>query len=74
MIEPQNLGLVVQVGSSCAGEHRFFVPEVIAIPEEGQVFIPIVCTACGLFRERCITVGPKGSQIRLLKEEHKDKS
>lgn len=71
MIKSENLQLIVAGG--CNGEHRFFVPEVIAVTDEGQVWIPIVCTACGLFRERCIQIGPKGSQIRLLKEEHKDK-
>ena len=50
-------------------DHRYFVAEVIGVPDEGTVHVLIVCTSCGDFICHTKQVSGAGAQIRLLREE-----
>lgn len=54
-----------------AGDHRFFVAEVIGVESEGMAHILIVCTSCGQSHDRSHKVASPGTPLRLLQEEKK---
>jgi len=31
----------------CSKDHRFFVADVVGVPDEGTVHVLLACTACG---------------------------
>jgi hypothetical protein len=61
----------MQAESACklSGRHHYFVPEVVAVPSEGKVFVLAICTECNDFKAHEAIVARPGSTIRLLKEE-----
>lgn len=62
------------MSNTCSGEHRFFAVETVGVESEGKVHVLALCTACGDFIDRAVTVSSPGSAIRLLNEEKKTKA
>jgi len=54
---------------TCDGTHRFFFADIVAVEEEGTVYVISICTACGKTQVERIEVAKKGSALRLLSEE-----
>lgn len=58
----------------CEGNHRFFVAETVGVPDEGNVFVLIVCTSCGEFRTHSTQVSqPHSAQTLGTSEKPKTK-
>lgn len=55
--------------SDCQGDHRYFVAEVVGVPDTGKVHVLVVCTNCGDFKSNEVAVGAPGGAIHLYREE-----
>lgn len=44
--------------NNCSGEHRFYVSEVRGLSTDKEVWVILVCTACGEVRRAIIPLDP----------------